>query len=367
MSLIGVTRRIRHKNNDGTIIEAEIGAYARNVSEDEDHRFVTDKEKNGWNDKVSASGGDISDTKAAEFETSSASFPIPAAGETVKVILGKIKKHLEDLASWRPTVSLIANIVDNCTSTNADKPLSAKQGKVLQDQITQVNSDKADKNNPILTFSADNGSVITLRMNDAGDNLNLYLTPAGGGAATAFSLLSQTGDFISRKANAAHTAASVANIGGATSALFGHVQMRDEADESLTASKSVAATPAAVYKVYDIARTKALTPTYTGNGYVNTDDSSIAAFRVGGMVYVFFILKMEKSIPAKYATSINLILNLPAATATTIAIAGMTTSGEIVKVIIESGTTIMKTSANNPSAVNAGDTITGTLIYYAGA
>lgn len=141
MSLIGVTRRIRHKNNDGTIIEAEIGAYARNVSEDEDHRFVTDKEKNGWNDKVSASGGDISDTKAAEFETSSASFPIPAAGETVKVILGKIKKHLEDLASWRPTVSLIANIVDNCTSTNADKPLSAKQGKVLQDQITQVNSD----------------------------------------------------------------------------------------------------------------------------------------------------------------------------------------------------------------------------------
>ena len=152
MSLIGVTRRIRHKNNDGTIIEAEIGAYARNVSEDEDHRFVTDKEKNGWNDKVSASGGDISDTKAAEFETSSASFPIPAAGETVKVILGKIKKHLEDLASWRPTVSLIANIVDNCTSTNTDKPLSAKQGKVLQDQITQVNSDKADKNNPTLTF-----------------------------------------------------------------------------------------------------------------------------------------------------------------------------------------------------------------------
>lgn len=143
MSLIGVTRRIRHKNNDGTIIEAEIGAYARNVSEDKDHRFVTDKEKNGWNDKVSASGGNISDTKATEFETSSASFPIPAAGETVKVILGKIKKHLEDLASWRPTVSLIANIVDNCTSTNTDKPLSAKQGKVLQDQITQVNSENA--------------------------------------------------------------------------------------------------------------------------------------------------------------------------------------------------------------------------------
>ena len=65
MSLIGVTRRIRHKNNDGTIIEAEIGAYARNVSEDKDHRFVTDKEKNGWNDKVSASGGNISPARGA--------------------------------------------------------------------------------------------------------------------------------------------------------------------------------------------------------------------------------------------------------------------------------------------------------------
>lgn len=141
MSLIGVTRRVKHKNNDGTIIEAEIGAYARNVSEDEDHRFVTDKEKEEWSNKVNASGGDISNVKVSQFETNSTSWPVPTAGETVKVILGKIKKHLEDLASWRPTVSLIANIVDNCTSTNTDKPLSAKQGKVLQDQITQVNSE----------------------------------------------------------------------------------------------------------------------------------------------------------------------------------------------------------------------------------
>lgn len=146
MSLIGVTRRVKHKNNDGTITEAEIGAYARNVSEDEDHRFVTDKEKEEWSNKVNASGGDISNVKVSQFETNSTSWPIPEAGEMVKVISGKIKKHLEDLASWRPTVSLIANIVDNCTSTNTDKPLSAKQGKVLQDQITQVNSDLQIKN-----------------------------------------------------------------------------------------------------------------------------------------------------------------------------------------------------------------------------
>ncbi|MBP3630836.1 MAG: hypothetical protein J6J23_05045 [Clostridia bacterium] len=30
------------------------------------------------------------------------------------------------------------NIIDNCVSSNTDKPLSAKQGKALQDQITEI-------------------------------------------------------------------------------------------------------------------------------------------------------------------------------------------------------------------------------------
>ncbi len=346
--------------NFGFTKPAETDYYDVNVQNDN-----WDKADQEIKKRVEEDGGNIADTNVSAFESSSASWPVPTAGETIKVILGKIKKHLEDLASWRPTVSLIANIVNNCTSTDATKPLSANQGKVLQDQITQLNSDKADKNNPVLTFSADNGSVITLRMNDSGNNLNLYLTPVGG-ETTAFSLLSQTGDFISRKANAVHTAASSANIGGATSALFGHVQLRDSADQNLTAANSVAATPASVYQVYDIARTKALSPTYTGNGYVNTGSSSIAAFQVGGMVYVFFVLRMTNTIPVDHANGINLILNLPAATATAIAFGGMTLTGDSIKVIIESGTTIMKTAPNNPNPANSGDTLTGTLIYYAG-
>ena len=115
---------------------AETDYYDVNVQNDN-----WDKADQEIKKRVEEEGGDIADTKAVSFQDNSTSWPVPAAGETVKVILGKIKKHLEDLASWRPTVSLIANIVDNCTSTNTDKPLSAKQGKVLQDQITQVNSD----------------------------------------------------------------------------------------------------------------------------------------------------------------------------------------------------------------------------------
>ena len=115
---------------------AETDYYDVNIQNDN-----WDKADQEIKKRVEGEGGDIADTKAVSFQDNSTSWPVPTAGETVKVILGKIKKHLEDLASWRPTVSLIANIVDNCTSTNTDKPLSAKQGKVLQDQITQVNSE----------------------------------------------------------------------------------------------------------------------------------------------------------------------------------------------------------------------------------
>lgn len=115
---------------------AETDYYDVNVQNDN-----WDKADQEIKKRVEEEGGDIADTKAVSFQDNSTSWPVPEAGETVKVILGKIKKHLEDLASWRPTVSLIANIVDNCTSTNTDKPLSAKQGKVLQDRITQVNSE----------------------------------------------------------------------------------------------------------------------------------------------------------------------------------------------------------------------------------
>ena len=40
-----VTKKIKHKTADGAIIEADIGAEAKNVTEDTDHQFVTESEK----------------------------------------------------------------------------------------------------------------------------------------------------------------------------------------------------------------------------------------------------------------------------------------------------------------------------------
>jgi hypothetical protein len=69
---------------------------ASDVAQDAAHRYVTDTEKNGWNAKVSASGGDISGTKIGSLETITSEFPVPAEGETPKVFLGKVKKFIED-------------------------------------------------------------------------------------------------------------------------------------------------------------------------------------------------------------------------------------------------------------------------------
>ena len=45
------------------------------------------------------------------------------------------------LAKCKNTFTAIANVVDNCASTSTTMPLSANQGKVLQDQITELNTD----------------------------------------------------------------------------------------------------------------------------------------------------------------------------------------------------------------------------------
>ena len=44
------------------------------------------------------------------------------------------------LANCKNTFTAIANVVDNCASTSTTMPLSANQGKVLQDQITELNT-----------------------------------------------------------------------------------------------------------------------------------------------------------------------------------------------------------------------------------
>ncbi|MEY8339068.1 hypothetical protein AALB16_13805, partial [Lachnospiraceae bacterium 62-35] len=92
-------------------------------------------------DKIDIMNGDVANTKVSKFEAAAASFPVPAAGESPKVLWGKMKKFTEDFKNWYTGVCTIGSIVNNCTSSAANRPLSAAQGKVLMDLYTQLNGD----------------------------------------------------------------------------------------------------------------------------------------------------------------------------------------------------------------------------------
>lgn len=91
--------------------------------------------------KVDSAGGDIAATKVGSITASTASYPVPAANDTVKVGFGKIVKFFGDIRNWMTGVCLIGQIVNNCVTNNAGLPLSAAQGKVLMDLLTKLNSD----------------------------------------------------------------------------------------------------------------------------------------------------------------------------------------------------------------------------------
>nr|DAI68035.1 MAG TPA: collagen I alpha 1 [Caudoviricetes sp.] len=105
---------------------------------------------------------DVSELTANFITESTASYPTYTTTEKMKVILGKIKKYLADLKSNAASLASkitaaeknITNIqtdvagklnktdvIANLTATTSGKALDATQGKALQDQITQLNSE----------------------------------------------------------------------------------------------------------------------------------------------------------------------------------------------------------------------------------
>lgn len=103
--------------------------------------------------KADASGGDISETVITTVEASQAEYPVPAAGDSVKTVLGKVQKFFTDIRNWMTGVCLLGQIVNNCVTDNAKLPLSAAQGKVLMDlyNVLNTNQQKGVINNEAIT------------------------------------------------------------------------------------------------------------------------------------------------------------------------------------------------------------------------
>ena len=92
--------------------------------------------------KVAADGGDVSDTIIkTEGEAGDEDYPVPAAGDTSKTFLGKTKKFISNFKDWMTGVCMLGAIVNNCVTDNPNLPLSAAQGKALQDALTVLNNE----------------------------------------------------------------------------------------------------------------------------------------------------------------------------------------------------------------------------------
>lgn len=67
-------------------------------------------------------------------------FPIPAIGDTGKVIFGKITKWFSDMTALVATKFPTSNVINNLTTTASGYALDARQGKALSDVLTTVNT-----------------------------------------------------------------------------------------------------------------------------------------------------------------------------------------------------------------------------------
>lgn len=92
--------------------------------------------------KVSANGGDVSDTIIQSAAAVEDEYPIPVAGDTPKTLLGKTKKFFESIKNWMTGVCLLGHIVNNCVTDNPNLPLSAAQGKALMDLYNVLNTNQ---------------------------------------------------------------------------------------------------------------------------------------------------------------------------------------------------------------------------------
>lgn len=118
-----VTKKLKHKNEDGTVVEVDLGTEAKNVSEDADHRFVSDADKTNWNDANSKKHS-----------------------HSNKTVLDKITQALLD--NWSAAYTHVSDAVKHVTAAertnwnDANTKKHSHSNKSVLDTITQAMMDK---------------------------------------------------------------------------------------------------------------------------------------------------------------------------------------------------------------------------------
>ena len=112
---------------------------------------------------------EMDDLLLNSITTSAAEFPIPAVGETGKVIFGKITKWFSDMAALVASKFDAANVVNNLTTTASGYALDARQGKALNDKLATsaeaINSTygvlRVKRAGNIITYQWNGNSTVT--------------------------------------------------------------------------------------------------------------------------------------------------------------------------------------------------------------
>lgn len=104
-------------------------------------KHITGVERETWNGKVSASGGDLSNAKIVSADNITEEFPVPEEEDAGKTFLGKMKKFCTDFNNFKSGIITLVKLVNNGVCTEPGFALDARYGKTLQDQIDQQNRD----------------------------------------------------------------------------------------------------------------------------------------------------------------------------------------------------------------------------------
>lgn len=157
------------------------GSDPVNVQDFNDNADTIDTEANA---RVKSSGGDIANTKVSAFTASTASYPVPAAGETPKVFMGKIKKFFEDFKAFKDSI-VTKTMIINQILNDSTKAASAATVYSVNEKVDSAISDLARKHiSPTFKagYSAEgNRGYITISGKTVTLNLGVY-SDAGYGA-----------------------------------------------------------------------------------------------------------------------------------------------------------------------------------------
>ena len=113
-----------------------------------DNMDIIDATMKGLSDGIAgklSTTGDAADTTIESITESSAANPVPAAGDSMKVLFGKIKKNLADLLAGLAGKLDTSSVYNGLDQTASGYTLDARQGKVLNDGLSTLNDSLEEK------------------------------------------------------------------------------------------------------------------------------------------------------------------------------------------------------------------------------